>query len=403
MIPRFPTIAFLHHTAGGNLGDDATIAAIVHNIKARWPEAKIVGLPLVHEDPVRAMEFPFSHRIFDTPPSVRTTANLKAKIKAVVRNNRVLSSLLRRLYTLANTAPKAVFREVPFLVSSFLRLRSIDLLIISVGGQFAELSGRPRAFQYCPWKYSYTISKWALLAKLAKVKLIMLNVAAGPHGGVLDKLFFRQAIISASYVSFREETSRELAHSRGICGESHVLPDTGYTTNVFAVSAARLGGRRRTMVGLGPMLFGDPGSSPQNESLFNSYLLQLSQFTLWLLKNDYHVRLFCTDISVDPAALCGLTKVVRVDLGYGESEECFDRVHQWSCDELLANMSTMDYVVTSRFHGALFAQMLNIPVLTVPHDPCVSALMHKCRDFRGIVSTPTNAIRNSWSRYLHLW
>ena len=52
-----------------------------------------------------------------------------------------------------------------------------------------------------------------------------------------------------------------------------------------------------------------------------------------------------------------------------------DRVHQWSADELVTNMSSLDYVVTSRFHGVVFAHLLNKPVLAISDHQCVRNLM----------------------------
>jgi polysaccharide pyruvyl transferase WcaK-like protein len=38
-------------------------------------------------------------------------------------------------------------------------------------------------------------------------------------------------------------------------------------------------------------------------------------------------------------------------------------------------MSAMDYVVTCRFHGVVFAHLLNKPVLAIAHHPKVTNLM----------------------------
>ena len=57
-------------------------------------------------------------------------------------------------------------------------------------------------------------------------------------------------------------------------------------------------------------------------------------------------------------------------------------------DELLARMSLMDYVVTCRFHGVVFAHMLNKPVLAISHHPKMATLMNDiglgkyCTDIR---------------------
>ena len=85
--------------------------------------------------------------------------------------------------------------------------------------------------------------------------------------------------------------------------------------------------------------------------------------------------MFCTDINIDPPALCRLNATIRTDVDATICDRSLDRVHQWSTAELLTNMSSMDYVVTSRFHGVVFAHMLNIPVLAISDHPTVSRLM----------------------------
>ena len=46
-----------------------------------------------------------------------------------------------------------------------------------------------------------------------------------------------------------------------------------------------------------------------------------------------------------------------------------------SIDTLLPQMAAMDYIVTSRFHGVIFAHLLNIPVVAISHHPKVATLM----------------------------
>jgi polysaccharide pyruvyl transferase WcaK-like protein len=46
-----------------------------------------------------------------------------------------------------------------------------------------------------------------------------------------------------------------------------------------------------------------------------------------------------------------------------------------SVRDLLATMLRMDYVVTCRFRGVIFAHLLNKPILAVAHHPKVTELM----------------------------
>jgi polysaccharide pyruvyl transferase WcaK-like protein len=47
-----------------------------------------------------------------------------------------------------------------------------------------------------------------------------------------------------------------------------------------------------------------------------------------------------------------------------------------STEELLARISGVDYVVVTRFHGVVLANLLNKPVVALSHHPKVAALMN---------------------------
>src|SRR5215472_13748192 len=128
--PRVPArIALLHHTGGGNLGDDAIVECIIDNIRRRWPAATV----------------------------------------AVISMNPVI-----RL-------PRAVFSELAFLVASGKRIKTFDAMILGGGGQLTDRSG--------PWGFPYAIFTWFLLAKSARLKCVVLNTGAGPVINRLSKVF----------------------------------------------------------------------------------------------------------------------------------------------------------------------------------------------------------------------
>jgi polysaccharide pyruvyl transferase WcaK-like protein len=119
------------------------------------------------------------------------------------------------------------------------------------------------------------------------------------------------------------------------------------------------------------MAYGDPRLSPEHDpGYYNGFIQWLGMFGSWLIKSGYRLTLFCTDISLDPPAVEDVQRVLRSDSG------SLCRVHQWTTEELLVNMSAMDYAVTCRFHAVVFAHMLNIPVLAINHHPKVRSLMN---------------------------
>src|SRR5262245_25973947 len=204
-------IGLLDHMGGGNLGDDATQDAVMHNIKSRWPHAVIIGFSLNPSDTQQRHGIPSyairtktwdlgAGRRDSSQPREPTT--FKQKVKAVARSHRLLFTLLRAMHTVALRLPKQFLKELRFLLQSFRVVRSLDLLVISGGGQLTEWFG--------PWQFPYTIFKWVLLAKLARVRCMFLNVGAGPLTRPLSKFFVRRALRFADYAAFRDEQSRTL-------------------------------------------------------------------------------------------------------------------------------------------------------------------------------------------------
>jgi polysaccharide pyruvyl transferase WcaK-like protein len=365
MTQEYRQIGVVHHMDGGNLGEDASVLGIVECIKARRPEARIVGLPMVRQDNTRALEPPFSHRsVEDDSPSSHHRMTFKSKVKFFVINTPIIFKTLKALHTLA-TAPRAIAGELVFLFRSFRKVRSLDLVVISAGSQLAESTGKHRFFRYRSWLYPYTIYKWVTLARMAGAKVMVLNVTSDGLRG-LGRRLLSSALTRAGSVSFCDSRSRDnvgLAHAKG---SVTVLPDTAYTQNVSSGMTAH-GDDSKPVVGLAPIVYGDP--SPAH----NDYLAKYAALSVWLTKNDYHVRLFCTHIGVDSPALCGMQAVVNAS----EPGLTLDRVHQWSAEELLNNMAPMDYVVTSRYHGVLLAHMLNKPVLAISDHESVRGLMNE--------------------------
>ncbi len=378
-------IGLLHHVGGGNLGDDATLASVAGNIRQRWPRAEIIALSMNPSDtearhgiasyPVRRTGW----SIEQTPPAPQRT--LKARAKAFMRKRKRLFYPLKvTSATIRLTA--GMFRELTFLMSSHHLIRSLDLLIVSGGGQLTERDG--------PWAFPYTIFKWALLARWAGVRCLFLNVGAGPLTGALSKYFARQALAAADYVSLRDQESRTLLDEIGFKGNGLVYPDSAYGLQ-FAMPANAPRFEKRPVVGLAPMPYSDlrARDSDEDQMIYDNFIAKLAGFASWLLDRSYALRLFGTDISVDPAAVRDLQAALVNHRDSTSSRFCASP-SIGSVDDLLTTMAGVDFVVTCRFHGVIFAHLLNKPVLALAHHHKVSDLMRDlglsdyCVDIRNL-------------------
>jgi polysaccharide pyruvyl transferase WcaK-like protein len=372
-------IGLLHNIAGGNLGDDATLTAVIQNIKTRWPDAEISGFAMNAEE-VLSRHGTHAYDRWKTPhkPGNIEAASFRDKVKIAVSKYRVLLRVPPGIYAVAVGVPRVCFQEVRFLVKSFRLLRSLDVLVIS-GGQLVESSGGPYVFRGGPWKFPYTTFKWILLARLARVRPIVLNAGVGPLRRPLSTGFVRAALSLSDYASFRDEQSRALVRRIGFKGSAHLSSDSAYGIDVSALTSNRIQGKSKVVVGLAPLAHADPRLLHKRDcAVYHSFIQQVGSFAAELIRNHYCVTLFCTDIGVDAPLVADLERAVKACAGVGDgnSNGSLRRVHQWSTEELLSNMASMDYVVASRFHAVVFAHMLNIPVLAISNHTKVTTLMN---------------------------
>jgi polysaccharide pyruvyl transferase WcaK-like protein len=248
------------------------------------------------------------------------------------------------------------------LIGSRQRIKKFDFLIVSGGGHLTERGGT--------WAFPYAILSWFAMAKSAGVKCVLLNVGAGPLIKRLSKYFVRRALSLAKYVSFRDEQSQALAESIGFKGTSYVFPDNVYASQPPSIKTLR---RDSKIVGIAPMPFpaDPPFDSKTRAMVYRDVITRFAMFASTLVERSYPITLFGTDIGSDPAAIEDLREQLRDH--HSVDTRPYEPVY--SLDELLRQMSALDYVVTCRFHGVVFAHLLNKPVLAVSHHPKVTHLM----------------------------
>jgi polysaccharide pyruvyl transferase WcaK-like protein len=367
------TIGLLDHMGGGNLGDDATLEAVIHNIRSRWPSAAIFAFSMNPQD-TQARHGIGSYAIRRRTwtlgaASANGTFSFQSRVKVTALLHPGLFAVLRTIYTLAFKIPAACCGEVCFLARSLRVLRSFDLLVISGGGQLTESWDGP-------WKFPYTIFKWIFLARIASVKPIFLNVGAGPLVRPLSKYFIRTALSLADYVSFRDTKSAELVHHIGFRGDTPVFPDAVYSLKIDFCSVCRPATRPLANVGIAPMPYGrEPLYADGNPHAYEFLIRHLAALGSRFLADEGRITLFCTDIGVDPPSVHDLQHALRNTSGL-PTDDLVDVAVPRSTTDLLCTMSAMDYVITCRFHGVIFAHLLNIPVIALSHHPKMMTLMH---------------------------
>lgn len=364
-------IGILDHMGYGNLGDAATQDVVIANIRKRLPDARLVGFSFAPPDtekrhgiPCYPIQWwcPVAEKTETTGTSVATRAGLKSRLKSALKKNRSLYSWAIPVLNLA--------RETAFWFSSYKRLRKLDLLIISGGGQIDEIWEGP-------WLQPFTLFKFCSLAKLARKKLYFLNVGAGPLKHPLSRFFARWAVNFADYRSFRDYDSEARMQSLGVKAKTHVYPDLAYGLEPSGAWRNGCGAKSMPVVGLNPFRFCHPLLQPRkDEALYQEYLKKLTEFSVWLLAQGYKLQLFTTDHMNDVPAIQDLQTRLRSTLSSPELACRVSGGASESVEDVLREMSNFDVVITSKYHGIIFAHVLRKPVICLSYHTKMDAAMH---------------------------
>jgi len=165
----FNKVAIFGHFGRGNLGDEATLAAVLLNVRRRQPDSEICAFTMNPADtesrhkiqafpirrlvqPDRPVESYLEDSLGNQASECRRTgiaARLKQWLMAIPVLGMILRGLRNSVYYVC-----VVAAEMAFLLRSSKRLRGFDLFIVAGGGQLEDY------FEGI-WGYPFTILKWS--------------------------------------------------------------------------------------------------------------------------------------------------------------------------------------------------------------------------------------------------
>ena len=371
-------IGLLGHCGTGNLGDDATVASVLQEIRCRWPEAQLVGLSMDPEDsarrhgipcfPMRQSVFPFEREWSSASHPVNRRKSAY-KLKAALKKSGPLFRVARAIISATIVRPAQLIRETIFLSRSLLLVCELDLIVICGGGQLLDWGG--------PWAFPYTLFKWIILAKCAGVKCIFLNSGAGPLDASLSRWFVKRTLSLADYISLRDRASGDLLRKIGFQGKVNIVADSVWRLQLpDALARERAGPREQLVIGIAPMAFGDSSRHWVDDNLAYRRLIDsLAEFGGRMLQRGHRLKLFSSDIWFDSQALADLEAAIPRYFPHLTPGQV-TREPIACTDDLLAALSRVDCYVTCRFHGVIFASLLNVPALALAPHPKVTTLMN---------------------------
>jgi polysaccharide pyruvyl transferase WcaK-like protein len=291
---------------------------------------------------------------------------LSNAIMARIKRRRFLFVPLKIVYTMLSGVVNGPFefaREFWFSVRAITFIRKIDLVVIAGSGVLSDHSGGT-------WNFPYSVFKWSVLSKLAGAKIAFVSVGAGPINSVRSKYLLKYALSLAEYRSFRDEDSRRLIESIGVKGNNRVFPDLvqGLKINNDQNTGNKIVG---CVVGINPFPHYWYANDPE---AYSRYVRKTALFVSWLVENRYRVVFFPTHLRADYKVINDIREIMSKQLQQNCEADPFERpIH--GIGDLLCQISVMDLVVATRFHGIVLSFLMNKPVIGISNQPKMDSLM----------------------------
>jgi len=327
----------------GNLGNEATLQAMLHNVRRFLPNAEVSCICAGPEAAAQDYRIP-SYLIRECPLPPLNSQKLR---------------LLRKIFF---AIPLELYRWL--MVAR--RLKSTDMLVMTGTGMLSDLGIHPLGLHY-------DILRWSVVAKLCRCKLTFVSVGAGPIRHPLSRLFVKAALGMANYRSFRDSFSRTYVEGLGISTGNKVYPDLAFSLPKDVATHDRPSDSRRPVIGVGLITHElSRDALEKDDDIYRDYIINMSAFVGRLVAHKYIVRLLIGDVEYDSRARQDLKSSLEPSGLMGP--DIIDEPAQ-SAGELLSQLARTDIVIASRFHNVLLALMLHKPVIAISFHEKVDSLM----------------------------
>ena len=381
-------IGIFGHYGNKNLGDEAIILAVIQNLKERIPDVEISCFSINPEDstarygvpayPIRKVK---KATVASNQPS-GSTDSLVCATEMITDKNRSTPSrikeVLKKLPFVFTTLkfiknilefPFLLFEELCFLKKSFQSLKEVDLLLITGSNQFLDNFGGS-------WGFPYTLLKWSVLARLAGKKIAHISIGAGPLDKILSKSFICGSVCLSHYLSFRDKGSSDLTKRFLGFKSSHVFPDLAHSLRWEQDVKKQLkrGTTERLVVGINPMPIYDKRYwHIADDAKYIDFVAKIGGFATFLVEKDFNVILFGThpkDIEVSNDVISYLSQRMDSALLSRCSIKSAEQV-----PDVMALISSFDFVVATRFHGVLLSLLARKCVVALCYGAKTNELM----------------------------
>jgi polysaccharide pyruvyl transferase WcaK-like protein len=367
-------VALLTPYTGNNFGDAAIQDAFIVNLGRRLRGAQFSGITLncenfVQRHGVRAYPLCASNRPFYGmmhPSSVVAKASKSWEGRATKSRKRpatVLMLPLRKAYAFFAT----LRNEIGHAYHGYRFLRAHDLLIVSGGGQLDEEWGGT-------YGHPYALAKWALLSYMARIPFAVASVGACKSSSSTTKLFLSLALAVASYRSYRDQGTKEIACTLlGRARGDSVVPDAAFGAHSLHGQVSPSSNAPGT-VALSLISYCKPGHWPnEEEETYRRYLREMAGVVSSLLERGTQFVIVWSAVE-DKIVLEDLLSLLgRDDLDRLSRQSTVPQIRGWQ--ELFGVLSGCRFLIASRLHNIILGFAARKPVIAISFDRKVDQVM----------------------------
>lgn len=337
-----PRVGLFGRLGAGNIGNDATLEAVLAYLRAQQPDAvldcmcsgpdEVTGRFGIAATPL--------HWFHEGPRTTSGVARL-----ALNRTQIVLGVLVDAWRTAS-------------------WVRGHDVVIVpGMGVLESTLPQRP-------WQLPYSLFLLSIAGRLLGAKVAFVSVGAAVPPERLTRWLLAAAARLAYYRSFRDESSRDAARRMGAFGvKDQVYPDLAFGLPTVCEYYDPSG-----TVAVGVMAYSGSGAERHlARQIQQEYVGSMKQLVRWLLDTDHRVRIFIGDAADDRVAREIMADAQTYRRGAYASSVRYEPAT--SVDDVTRQIETVETVIATRFHNVLVALKCDKPTLAIGYGKKHEALM----------------------------
>lgn len=353
-----PRIGLFGILAAGNIGNDASLEAILRYLRDTCPGAEIDAMTsgaasFTASYGLSAIAMHWHQKYEDAD------AQGRARFGAAARASRAgaLGTITKALGLGAGLAIDAA-RTLAW-------VRRHDVVIVP-GAGVLETTVLMR-----PWEDPYT---WFLLSaagRLGGTKVALVSVGANVIRQPLTRWLFTTAARMAHYRSYRDIMSREAMRDNGL----DVTRDHVYRDVVFGFPPQASAGDKRA-VGVGVMAYyGNNDERAQAARLHAAYVEAMKRFTRWLVDDGRQIRFFVGDTGPTDGVIVDELLADLRDYRPGLAPGQAMAVSATTWNDMMQAMAPVSTVVAIRYHNVLCGLQLGKPTMAIAYGGKHETLM----------------------------